>query len=175
MLVAEDASGDPAVELLARIPGLDRGARAALAAMDRDQASAAWLLAAEHHYRDELLGLLEPSDGGGVRHPDAQVVCCIDARSEGIRRHLESAGNYETLGFAGFFALPLRYTALGAEPVDLLPVLLSPTVDMEERAAAGQENAAQRRIAGEQVQAQAATAILAQANQLTQGVLKLLQ
>ena len=80
-------------------------------------------------------------------------MCCIDVRSEGIRRQLESVGNYETFGFAGFFALPLRYTALGAEPVDLLPVLLSPTVDMEERAAAGQENAAQRRIAGEQVQA----------------------
>ena len=60
----------------------------------------------------------------------------------------------ETFGFAGFFALPLRYRALGAQPVSLLPVLLSPTVDMEERAAVGHEVAARRRLAGEQLQAQ---------------------
>jgi uncharacterized protein YbcC (UPF0753/DUF2309 family) len=136
------------------VPGLSHSAQAALAALDRDQASSAWLLALEHHYRDELLGLLGPTTGGTNPDPDAQIISCIDARSEGVRRHLEAAGAYETFGFAGFFALPLRYTALGAEPVDLLPVLLSPTVDMAERAAGGREAMARRRLAGEQVQAQ---------------------
>ena len=136
------------------VPGLSHDARASLASLDRDRAGSAWLLALEHHYRDELLGLLGPTGLGATPDPDAQVVFCIDARSEGIRRQLESVGDYETFGFAGFFALPLRYTALGAESVDLLPVLLSPTVDMGERAAAGGEDAAQRRLAGEQVHAQ---------------------
>lgn len=136
------------------VPGLSHAARASLASLDRDRASSAWLLALEHHYRDELLGLLGPTGVEADPDPDAQVVCCIDARSEGIRRHLESEGNYETFGFAGFFALPLRYTALGAESVDLLPVLLSPSVDMEEQAVVGQEEAALRRLAGQQVQAQ---------------------
>jgi len=153
-VVPRSSSRNGAVHDPRSVPGLSHAARAVLASMDRDRASSAWLLALEHHYRDELLGLLGPTVVEATPDPDAQVVCCIDARSEGIRRHLESAGHYETFGFAGFFALPLRYTALGAEPVDLLPVLLAPTVDMEERATAGQEGAAQRRLAGEQLQAQ---------------------
>jgi len=136
------------------VPGLGASAQTALAALDRDEARRAWLLALEHHYRDGLLGMLPAGGGGTAAAPDAQVVFCIDARSEGIRRHLEAAGPYETFGFAGFFALPLRYTALGAEPVDLLPVLLAPTVDMEERAARGEEDRARRRLAGIQVEAQ---------------------
>jgi len=136
------------------VPGLSHAARTALASLDRDRAGSAWLLALEHQYRDELLRQLAPGIGEATPGADAQVVFCIDARSEGVRRHLESEGRYETFGFAGFFALPLRYRALGAEPVDLLPVLLSPTVDLGERAASGQDAAARRRLAGEQVRAQ---------------------
>ena len=140
------------------VPGLSHTAQSLLASLDRDEASRALLLALEHHYRDRLLGLLEPTAVDVSPPADAQVVCCIDARSEGIRRHLEHEGSYETFGFAGFFALPLRYTALGAEPIDLLPVLLAPQVDMSERAADGAEHAALRQVEGQQARAQGESA-----------------
>ncbi|MFO0936333.1 MAG: DUF2309 domain-containing protein [Gemmataceae bacterium] len=59
--------------------------------------------------------------------PDAQLVFCIDVRSEPFRRSMESQGNYETLGFAGFFGLPVQVKGLDDDkPYDSCPVLLKP-------------------------------------------------
>lgn len=44
--------------------------------------------------------------------PDAQMVFCIDTRSELIRRHVESKGHYETFGYAGFFGIAMDYESL---------------------------------------------------------------
>ena len=91
------------------------------------------LSAFEGHYRDWLLAALDGPAAPPVDCPRAQAIFCIDARSEGLRRHLEALGPYETLGFAGFFALPLRFQPLGSsEAIELCPVLLRPSVELAE-------------------------------------------
>ena len=89
-----------------------------------------WLRAWERTYRSELVDALHDAndatssraDGG---RPDAQLVFCIDTRSEIVRRHVEAAGNYETHGYAGFFGVPMRYEAYDADVgVDACPPIL---------------------------------------------------
>ncbi|GAA4279948.1 DUF2309 domain-containing protein [Gaetbulibacter aestuarii] len=53
---------------------------------------------------------VEPDDHEKV--PDAQMVFCIDTRSELIRRHIETKGHYETHGYAGFFGIAMDYEHL---------------------------------------------------------------
>ena len=58
----------------------------------------------------------------------AQMVFCIDVRSERIRRQLESIpSQIETFGFAGFFGLPFEYVRMGdKQGTNQLPVLVDP-------------------------------------------------
>jgi uncharacterized protein YbcC (UPF0753/DUF2309 family) len=89
-----------------------------------------WLRAWEGTYRAELTDTLtDASESLAERdeqdRPDAQLVFCIDTRSEIIRRHLEQTGNYETHGYAGFFGVPMRYTGYGSDvSVDACPPIL---------------------------------------------------
>lgn len=66
-------------------------------------------------------------------HPgrfDAQMVFCIDVRSEPMRRAIESAlPRVETLGFAGFFGLPLGQRGPNGSE-SLCPVLLEPALEL---------------------------------------------
>lgn len=67
------------------------------------------------------------------RQPVAQAVFCIDVRSEPYRRALESAGNIETYGFAGFFGLPIAKVPYAShEAVPLCPILLKPQFTVAE-------------------------------------------
>ena len=85
-----------------------------------------WQSAYEEHYRRHLLAAL-PTTNKRVANPKVQVVMCIDPRSEGMRRHLEVDPQLETLGFAGFFGVPIRFASYRARgSVDALPALLSP-------------------------------------------------
>lgn len=74
--------------------------------------AAAWLAAWERSYRARLLDhVADPADEAtDAGRPAAQLVFCIDTRSEIIRRHVEAAARYETFGYAGFFGIPMRYT-----------------------------------------------------------------
>jgi hypothetical protein len=62
--------------------------------------------------------------------PALQAAFCIDVRSEVFRRALESQSTgVETIGFAGFFGLPLQHRAHGTEELQIhLPVLLNPAM-----------------------------------------------
>ncbi|QDT98617.1 DUF2309 domain-containing protein [Gimesia aquarii] len=64
----------------------------------------------------------------------AQMVFCIDVRSERIRRQIESLSNrVETFGFAGFFGLPIEFVRLGEQSGDShVPVLLKPQFQLHE-------------------------------------------
>lgn len=73
-----------------------------------------WLKAWEKSWQNQLAKILtkESISIGTNTIPDAQMVFCIDTRSELIRRHVESKGNYETFGYAGFFGIAMDYTDL---------------------------------------------------------------
>jgi uncharacterized protein len=76
--------------------------------------------------------------------PSAQVVFCIDVRSEVFRRALEQAQpSVQTLGFAGFFGLPIAYQPLHGASRAQLPGLLAPAMVVTDQGTT-REDAAER-------------------------------
>lgn len=98
-----------------------------------------WLRAMEAQAITRLLDsvtLRPPADAG--KRPFAQTLFCIDTRSERIRRHLESMGDYQTFGIAGFFGVPVSFMELGkGSELHLCPVILTPQNLVLEIAATG--------------------------------------
>lgn len=108
-----------------------------------------WQNAFEAHYHNRLLDNLTSHHPPSAPPAHTQLITCIDTRSEGLRRHLEACGAYQTLGFAGFFAVAIRFTdLLGGAPADLCPVLISPSHEIAEVPAPQANRAAGRRLAG---------------------------
>jgi uncharacterized protein YbcC (UPF0753/DUF2309 family) len=85
--------------------------------------------------------------------PALQAAFCIDVRSEVFRRALEAQDSgIETIGFAGFFGLPVAHRPLGSDVVDQhLPVLLNAGVTSAAQATAAAETEA--RVAARAVRA----------------------
>ncbi|MDS0223065.1 DUF2309 domain-containing protein [Haloarcula sp. S1AR25-5A] len=92
----------------------------------------AFLRAWEATYRSDLVESVATesqslADNDTPSRPDAQLVFCIDTRSEIIRRHIEATGDYETYGYAGFFGIPMEYQGYDADvSVDACPPILDP-------------------------------------------------
>ncbi|WP_404421571.1 putative inorganic carbon transporter subunit DabA [Nibricoccus sp. IMCC34717] len=91
-----------------------------------------WQTACEVAYQRRLVGkLLAPIVQPTPALPALQVVFCIDVRSERFRRHLERVEpTVQTLGFAGFFGVPVQFTdpATG-EQTSRVPALFAPKLN----------------------------------------------
>lgn len=96
-----------------------------------------WQRAAELAYAGQLHAALRTAAVvPKVGTPQMQAVFCIDVRSEPMRRALEKQSpGIRTLGFAGFFGLPLSYQPIGSLAAESrLPGLLEPQIQLVEGA-----------------------------------------
>jgi uncharacterized protein YbcC (UPF0753/DUF2309 family) len=123
-----------------------------LDAFPEDKHGPVWLEAYEDRYREQLINQLSAHRGkeaGTEARPRAQLVFCIDVRSEAFRRHVETQGPYETFGFAGFFGVPISHQAFDSEErVPLCPVLLKPKHAVHETPRPGQDKPLQSYASG---------------------------
>ncbi|ERH05750.1 MAG: hypothetical protein J07HN4v3_01354 [Halonotius sp. J07HN4] len=126
---------------------------------DADEIAAAFLQAWEASYREELVDAVateseraadnEKATQDDDGRPDAQLVFCIDTRSEVIRRHIEATGEYETHGYAGFFGVPIEYDGYDAEvSIDACPPILDPQHRITELPTDDETKASHDRTAG---------------------------
>lgn len=108
-----------------------------------------WQLASEQAFQHPLNQALGASlaDTPSPRQAALQAVFCIDVRSEPLRRALEQQSpGIQTLGFAGFFGLPLAHRQRGAAgSVPHLPGLLAPGIALTSGASEGAGQAAGQR------------------------------
>ncbi len=76
------------------------------------------------------VALRDASAAGAPARPALQAAFCIDVRSEVFRRALESLDpTIATIGFAGFFGLPVAHHAAASDLTEAhLPVLLKPAL-----------------------------------------------
>jgi len=82
---------------------------------------------AESNYSSSLLTNLLSQKIKKSIHTKAQLVFCIDVRSEPLRRAIEQQDNYTTFGFAGFFGIPVQIeNSIKNESYASCPVLLEP-------------------------------------------------
>ena len=96
-----------------------------------------WQVALEAGYQQRLMQRLTcaAGDSPAPQSIEVQAAFCIDVRSEPIRRALEAVWPaVQTIGFAGFFGLPVAYTPLATEARrPQLPGLLPPTVEVTDQ------------------------------------------
>lgn len=87
----------------------------------------------EQAYRLPLLEKLAKQTIKGPHIPEAQLVFCIDVRSEPFRKKLETIGDYQTFGISGFFGIPVKITDITTEVSHAsCPVLLNAKHEIRE-------------------------------------------
>lgn len=89
-----------------------------------------WLRAIEIDYSTHLCSRLTSAATPRAAKVELQAVFCIDVRSEVIRRALEACDDrIQTIGYAGFFGLPMAFQPLGGDLKNSrLPGQLPPSV-----------------------------------------------
>lgn len=133
-----------------------------LARLARHQQTArVWLRAAELAWQEPLLADLAGTAGATAPEgrPYLQAAFCIDVRSEVLRRSLELEGpQVRTIGYAGFFGLPIAHRELDGETQrPQLPALLGPELLVEERGDADGRQGRRARALAREGQRQART------------------
>ncbi|MCH7988904.1 MAG: DUF2309 family protein, partial [Planctomycetes bacterium] len=117
-----------------------------------DKHGPVWLDALESSYREQLIERLSAHHGKTCTteaRPRAQLVFCIDVRSESFRRHIEAQGPYETYGFAGFFGVPISHQAFDSTGhAALCPVILTPKFSVNEVPRSGNQEPLQTYASG---------------------------
>jgi uncharacterized protein len=138
--------------------GGDNEALSALSEMTRHLLL--WHTALELGYQRELcaklLGAARTNATAPARsaRPKLQAAFCIDVRSEALRSSLENlSSEIQTIGFAGFFGMPIEYVPFGQRHGNAqLPVLFAPKYRVREQltgaAAGGEKQAWQRKQLG---------------------------
>lgn len=95
-----------------------------------------WQVALEIGYQRDLAMRLSSINNHALtpHQIEVQAAFCIDVRSEPLRRALESmCPGIQTLGFAGFFGLPVTYTPLATQARrPQLPGLLAPSMEVRD-------------------------------------------
>ncbi|MDZ7631547.1 MAG: DUF2309 domain-containing protein [Gemmatimonadaceae bacterium] len=118
-----------------------KGSWASIAPRVQDDQRDDWLLqrACEIAYQEQVTGALTTAMRAPTPlhpQPTAHAVFCIDVRSEVFRRSLERvAPSVRTMGFAGFFGLPIAYQPLSGPTRAQLPGLLAPAMIVEDAGA----------------------------------------
>lgn len=92
------------------------------------------ITANENVFQRKLLNDIAPSANFFSTRAAAQLVFCIDVRSEPFRHLLEKQGGYETFGFAGFFGIPVNIeNNITGDIYAACPVLLKPSYTIAEK------------------------------------------
>ena len=93
-----------------------------------------WQLALDLGHQRVLAKRLSTAVPSRAEPIEVQAAFCIDVRSEPLRRALEAAWPaVQTLGFAGFFGLPVAYTPMATSARrPQLPGLLAPAMEVRD-------------------------------------------
>lgn len=122
-----------------QLPQAEQQARLSLAyRFDKIVRGKLWLEAWEDTQEAQLKKMITShSPNNEPKQAVAQLIFCIDVRSEPFRRHLEQAGPFETYGCAGFFGLPIQTRELDSDHAHAsCPVIVKPQHEVREYASA---------------------------------------
>ena len=93
----------------------------------REEEGYIWLKSLEDTYIREFVDNINLTDEPEEERPLASATLCLDVRSEGMRRAIESMGNYTTYGAGGFLGFPIAFVEFDkAHEQPLCPAVVKP-------------------------------------------------